>query len=164
MREDSITDEDIYNACEYVNANHFIEKLDHKYEEENWILKDVSFVINPKETVAFVGATGAGKTTILSLIVRNYDIQKGQILIDDMDIKNIKLSSLRKNIGNRYSTGISEVFKGDPVKGGYFLTLANCLNAWISGNENSLYVTYPLNTPGRPEGPLDVPSTEGGYY
>ena len=69
------------------------------YEKEDWILKDVSFVINPKETVAFVGATGAGKTTILSLIVRNYDIQKGQILIDDIDIKDIKLSSLRKNIG-----------------------------------------------------------------
>jgi len=69
------------------------------YEDEEWILKNVSFVINPKETVAFVGATGAGKTTILSLIVRNYDIQKGQILIDDIDIKDIKLSSLRKNIG-----------------------------------------------------------------
>ena len=69
------------------------------YEKEDWILKDVSFVINPKETVAFVGATGAGKTTILSLIVRNYDIQKGQILIDDIDIKDIKLSSLRKNVG-----------------------------------------------------------------
>ena len=69
------------------------------YEKEDWILKDVSFVINPKETVAFVGATGAGKTTILSLIVRNYDIQKGQILIDDIDIRDIKLSSLRKNVG-----------------------------------------------------------------
>ena len=69
------------------------------YEEDNWILKDVSFVINPKETCAFVGATGAGKTTILSLIVRNYEIQKGQILIDGVDIKNIKIHSLRKAIG-----------------------------------------------------------------
>lgn len=69
-----------------------------KYDEE-WILKDVSFVINPKNSVAFVGATGSGKSTILSLIVRNYDIQKGQILIDDIDIKKIKISSLRKNIG-----------------------------------------------------------------
>ena len=49
------------------------------YEGENWILKDVSFVANPKETVAFVGATGAGKTTILGLVVRNFEIQKGQI-------------------------------------------------------------------------------------
>ena len=69
------------------------------YEKDNWILRDVSFTVNPKETVAFVGATGAGKTTILSLIVRNYEIQKGQILIDDIDITNIKIKSLRKAVG-----------------------------------------------------------------
>ena len=69
------------------------------YEKDNWILKDVSFTVNPKETVAFVGATGAGKTTILSLIVRNYEIQKGQILIDDIDITHIKVKSLRKAVG-----------------------------------------------------------------
>ncbi len=69
------------------------------YEEENWILKDVSFVIEPKTTVAFVGATGSGKTTILSLIVRNYTIQKGTILIDDMDINSITITSLRKAVG-----------------------------------------------------------------
>lgn len=69
------------------------------YKDEDWILKNVSFVINPKETCAFVGATGAGKTTILSLIVRNYEIQKGQILIDDIDIRKIKITSLRKAIG-----------------------------------------------------------------
>lgn len=69
------------------------------YEPNEWILKDVSFKVNAKETVAFVGATGSGKTTILSLIVRNYDIQKGRILIDGIDIKQIKLSSLRSKIG-----------------------------------------------------------------
>jgi ATP-binding cassette subfamily B protein len=69
------------------------------YLEDDWILKDVSFVVNPKETLALVGATGSGKTTIISLIVRNYDIQRGQILIDDIDIKNIKLASLRQRIG-----------------------------------------------------------------
>ncbi|MCR5693107.1 MAG: ABC transporter ATP-binding protein/permease [Bacilli bacterium] len=69
------------------------------YEKNNWILKDVSFTVNPKETVAFVGATGAGKTTILSLIVRNFEIQKGQILIDDIDITHIKVKSLRKAVG-----------------------------------------------------------------
>ena len=69
------------------------------YEKDNWILKDVSFTVNPKETVAFVGATGAGKTTILSLIVRNFEIQKGQILIDDIDITHIKIKSLRKAVG-----------------------------------------------------------------
>lgn len=69
------------------------------YKDEDWILKDVSFNINPKETCAFVGATGAGKTTILSLIVRNYEIQKGQILIDGRDISTIDIHSLRKGIG-----------------------------------------------------------------
>lgn len=69
------------------------------YEEEKWILKDVSFKVNPKEVVAFVGATGSGKTTILSLIVRNYDIQKGNIYIDGINIRKIKIKSLRKNIG-----------------------------------------------------------------
>ena len=69
------------------------------YISDEWVLKDVSFVINPGETCAFVGATGAGKTTILSLIVRNFEIQKGQILIDDVDIADIKIDSLRKGIG-----------------------------------------------------------------
>lgn len=69
------------------------------YKKDKWILKDVSFHIHPKQVVAFVGATGAGKTTILQLIVRNYDIQKGQILIDGRDIRDIKIKSLRKGIG-----------------------------------------------------------------
>ena len=68
------------------------------YIPGEWVLKGVSFHIHKDDTVAFVGATGSGKTTILSLIVRNYDIQKGQILIDGVDIKKIKLSSLRKQI------------------------------------------------------------------
>lgn len=69
------------------------------YKKEEWILKDVSFKVDAKESVAFVGATGAGKTTILNLITRYYDIQKGQILIDGKDIKTIKTDSLRKYIG-----------------------------------------------------------------
>ena len=69
------------------------------YKENEWILKDVSFHIKPKQVVAFVGATGAGKTTILQLIVRNYDIQKGQILIDGIDIRDIKIEELRRRIG-----------------------------------------------------------------
>jgi len=69
------------------------------YKEEEWILKGVSFHISPKQTVAFVGATGAGKTTILSLVCRDYDIQKGQILIDGKDIKNYQIRSLRKHFG-----------------------------------------------------------------
>lgn len=69
------------------------------YVGEEWVLKDVSFKVNAGETVAFVGSTGSGKTTILSLICRNYDIQKGEILIDGMDIRHIKLSSLRSHFG-----------------------------------------------------------------
>ncbi len=69
------------------------------YIEGEWILKDVSFKVNAKETVAFVGSTGSGKTTILSLICRNYDIQKGEILIDGINIKKIKISSLRRHFG-----------------------------------------------------------------
>ena len=68
-------------------------------EEENYILKDVSFVIHPGEKAAFVGATGAGKSTILNLIGRYFDIQKGQILIDGIDIHEIDLDVLRGAIG-----------------------------------------------------------------
>ena len=69
------------------------------YKPDEWVLKGVSFHVMPKQTVAFVGSTGSGKTTILSLICRNYDIQKGQILIDGIDIKHIKIASLRKHFG-----------------------------------------------------------------
>ncbi len=69
------------------------------YNEGEWVLKDVSFHIKANDTVAFVGATGSGKTTILSLLCRNYDIQKGEILLDGVNIKNIKISSLRKHFG-----------------------------------------------------------------
>jgi len=69
------------------------------YKPGEWVLKGVSFHVSPRQTVAFVGSTGSGKTTILSLICRNYDIQKGQILIDGIDIKKIKLSCLRRHFG-----------------------------------------------------------------
>ncbi len=69
------------------------------YNEGEWVLRDVSFKIDAMQTVAFVGATGSGKTTILSLICRNYDIQKGEILIDGINIRKIKISSLRRHFG-----------------------------------------------------------------
>ena len=69
------------------------------YKPDEWVLKGVSFHILPRQTVAFVGATGSGKSTILSLICRNYDIQKGQILIDGVDIKQIRISCLRRHFG-----------------------------------------------------------------
>ena len=69
------------------------------YNPGEWVLKGVSFHISPKQTVAFVGSTGSGKSTILSLICRNYDIQKGQILIDGVDIKEVTIASLRRHFG-----------------------------------------------------------------
>lgn len=76
------------------------------YNDEDWILKDVSFSIKPGEKVAFVGATGAGKTSIISLITRLYDIQKGEILIDGINIKHMKKEDLRRNI----ATVLQDVF------------------------------------------------------
>ena len=69
------------------------------YIPGEWVLKGVSFRVNPKDTVAFVGPTGSGKTTILSLICRNYEFQKGEILIDGIDIRKIKVASLRRHFG-----------------------------------------------------------------
>ncbi|MEG1027612.1 MAG: ABC transporter ATP-binding protein, partial [Oscillospiraceae bacterium] len=69
------------------------------YEDEEWILKDISFKVLPGQSVAFVGATGAGKTTIQNLITRYYDIQKGEILLDGINIRDIKVECLRKLIG-----------------------------------------------------------------
>ncbi|MCD7765914.1 MAG: ABC transporter ATP-binding protein/permease [Lachnospiraceae bacterium] len=69
------------------------------YVSGEWVLKGVSFHVNAGETAAFVGATGSGKTTILSLLTRNYEFQKGEILIDGIDIREIKTSSLRRHFG-----------------------------------------------------------------
>ena len=95
---------EVRDSDDAIDIDKFEGKIEFKnvwfaYNGIDWILKDVSFVVNPKETAAFVGATGAGKTTILGLIVRNYEIQKGQILIDDIDISKIKIKSLRRAIG-----------------------------------------------------------------
>src|SRR5437879_9626928 len=67
--------------------------------EPDWVLRDVSFVIEPGETVAIVGHTGAGKTTIISLLMRFYDVQKGAIKIDGVDVKDMDLSDLRRGYG-----------------------------------------------------------------
>ncbi|MCF7930444.1 MAG: ABC transporter ATP-binding protein/permease [Acholeplasmataceae bacterium] len=92
---------DVEDAIELTEFSGRIEFKDvwFYYLKDEWVLKGVSFKVNPGDTVAFVGATGSGKTTILSLIVRNYEIQKGQILIDGIDIRKIKRSSLRRHIG-----------------------------------------------------------------
>lgn len=81
------------------------------YDGENYVLKDVSFVINPGEKVAFVGATGAGKSSILNLIGRYYDIQKGHIYIDGIDIRQLSKKQLRSAIGQMQQNVF--IFEGD---------------------------------------------------
>ena len=92
------------------------------YKPDEWVLKGVSFHIDPRQTVAFVGSTGSGKTTILSLICRNYDIQKGQILIDGIDIRKIKISSLRRHFGQMLQDVF--LFAGD-IRGNIILRKEN---------------------------------------
>lgn len=98
------TKQDILDRPDAIDIDHFEGRIEFKnvwfaYHPDLWILKDVSFVVEPNQTCAFVGATGAGKTTILALIVRNYEIQKGEILIDGINVNQIKIESLRKHIG-----------------------------------------------------------------
>src|SRR5215471_9251383 len=69
------------------------------YNPGDWVLKGISFKIHPGERVAFVGATGAGKTSLISLISRFYDIQKGAILVDGVDVRNVRQEDLRKHVG-----------------------------------------------------------------
>ncbi len=92
---------DTEEAIEIDEVNGEIEFRDvwFAYVGEEWVLKGVSFKVEAGQTVAFVGSTGSGKTTILSLLCRNYDIQRGEILLDGVNIKKIKISSLRRHFG-----------------------------------------------------------------
>ena len=95
---------DVVDAPDAIELDHVEGNIEFRhvwfsYVPDEWVLQDVSFKVNAKQTVAFVGSTGSGKTTILSLICRNYDIQKGEILIDGIDIRKIKISSLRRHFG-----------------------------------------------------------------
>ncbi len=97
--EPSVVDEPDAIELDKVNGDIEFRDVWFAYVGEEWVLKGVSFKVKAGQTVAFVGSTGSGKTTILSLICRNYDIQKGQILIDGIDIKHIKIASLRRHFG-----------------------------------------------------------------
>jgi ATP-binding cassette subfamily B multidrug efflux pump len=97
------------------------------YEEENWVLKDINFTVEPGETVAFVGATGAGKSSIINLINRFYDVQKGSIRIDGVDVRDINVADLRRHVGVIQQD--AHVFTGD-------VNFNIRLNAdWISDEE-----------------------------
>jgi len=98
MAHEIVDDEDAVEL-EHIRGEIEFQDVWFAYKPGEWVLKGVSFHVEPKQTVAFVGATGSGKTTILSLICRNYDIQKGRILIDGIDIRKIKISSLRRHFG-----------------------------------------------------------------
>ncbi len=84
---------------EGVNGNIEFKNVWFAYNDENYVLKDVSFTINAGQTVALVGATGAGKSTIINLLSRFYDLNKGAISVDGVNINNYKLEELRKNTG-----------------------------------------------------------------
>ncbi len=94
-----VVDEEDAIELEHVDGNIEFRDVWFAYKEGEWVLRGVSFKVNANDTVAFVGSTGSGKTTILSLICRNYDIQRGEILIDGINIRKIKISSLRRHFG-----------------------------------------------------------------
>ncbi len=91
--------ESAYKPAGQLNGKIDFDKVWFAYTQENYVLKDVSFSVKPGETVAIVGHTGSGKTTIISLLNRLYHIQKGTIHIDDVNIEDYDLDILRKNVG-----------------------------------------------------------------
>lgn len=94
-----VVDEPDAEDVEHIRGDIEFRNVWFSYVPDEWVLKGVSFRVKAGQTVAFVGSTGSGKTTILSLICRNYDIQKGQILIDGKDIRSYRISSLRRHFG-----------------------------------------------------------------
>lgn len=97
--EEYIENKNVTRKLEEVKGKIEFKNVWFQYKEDEWVLKDVSFTVEPGQTAAFVGATGAGKTTIQNLISRYYDIQKGEILLDGINIKEFDLKELRKKIG-----------------------------------------------------------------
>lgn len=128
-----------------------------QYISDEWVLKGVSFKVNPNETVAFVGATGSGKTTILQLIVRNYDIQHGEILLDGINIRRINRASLRKFVGQM----LQDVFLfSGTIRDNITLGDETISDADIKEASNYVGLDYVLN---KVEGGLDHEVKERGH-
>lgn len=98
-RSPSITDKPDAYSPQNIEGKIEFKNVWFAYKEKDWILKDVSFKVEPGQSIAFVGATGAGKTSVINVLSRFYDIQHGSILIDDVDIREYSQDSLRKHIG-----------------------------------------------------------------
>lgn len=99
MDIDDVAEDNGTYAPKVVKGKIEFDKVSFAYVDDNYVLKNISFTANPGETIAIVGHTGSGKSTIVSLLNRLYHIQKGSIKVDDVDIKDFKLESLRQNVG-----------------------------------------------------------------
>ena len=97
--EEPVAVERLTGRIEFQNVWFSYDDMPVDGQEPNWVLRDVSFIIEPGQSVAIVGATGSGKTTIISLLLRFYDIQKGRILIDGIDIHRYRLQDIRRHLG-----------------------------------------------------------------
>lgn len=95
--EEHVQDEGSVKDCDFSETIRF-EKVSFAYQDELWVLKDIDLEISPGQTIAFVGATGAGKSTIVNLLGKFYEFQKGKIFIGETEIREIELKTLRKNI------------------------------------------------------------------
>ena len=151
-----VTDEEDAIELEKIEGRIEFKDVWFAYKPDQWVLKGVSFVVEPRQTVAFVGSTGSGKTTILSLICRNFDIQKGQILIDGIDIKRIKIASLRRHFGQMLQDVF--LFSGD-IRGNILLRKEDADDEQVM--EAARYVNADAFI-GRLERGLDEPVRERG--
>lgn len=97
--KDTLPEPNLPKPLENLKGEIHFNNVSFAYNENEWVLKDINFSVKPGETIAFVGATGAGKSSIISLLTRFYDIQKGSITIDGVDIRDVKKEHLRKQIG-----------------------------------------------------------------
>lgn len=155
------TQPDMVDADDAIELKTFHGKVEFKnvwfhYLPGEWVLKNVSFTLLPNQTMALVGATGSGKTTILQLLVRNYDIQKGTILLDDIPIQKIKRSSLRRHMGQM----LQDVFLfSGTIRDN--ITLHNPAITQTNIDEASRYVALNHVIDKHPEG-LDYPVKERG--